>query len=399
MSTPTPNPFANDRVNHVQDFRPDWDVTSLNDRLTEELLGDIRRLKGQEKPDPQQKIRALLSPPGYGKSHLFGRLAHRLQGEALFVFVPQIEDVLRPLPHFLWHLIESLFDKDPGGSSLLERMLAQLCHGAFRAYLDELPADVYDESAALWERWDGDPLVALEVVGGVKELPPFLALAQSVTDAFPRLRADIVRALVLGWSPAGGLARKWLRGEELPERDARLLCLEVEPGPPVQVFQTIASLLGHQVPIVLCCDQLEAVLVNLDKGPTQFSNVLMGLLAVVPNLQIIVSCLEDRWEAFAAKSCILLFPQRTKKSVLELLNKVQAVELVRRRVQGGAGERPDLGPTWPVLEEAIHCYVERNQVGPRGLMQLCCAAYEPLGGRGGRRTGSHSCPINRGRRT
>jgi hypothetical protein len=227
----------------VYDFRPDWDVVSLNGRLTEELLNDISRLKGKEKPDPEQKIRALLSPPGYGKSHLFGRLAHRLQGEALFVFVPQIEDVQRPLSHVLWHVVESLFDKVPGSSSLLERMLARLCHCAFRAYIDKLPADVYDDSAQLWERWEGDPLVALEVVGGVKELPPFMALAQSVADAFPALRSDIVRSLVLGWSPAGALARKWLRGEELPEHDARVLGLEGEPIFPVQVLLTIADYL------------------------------------------------------------------------------------------------------------------------------------------------------------
>src|SRR4051812_21317333 len=226
MSMSTPNPFANDRVNQATEFRPEWDVTSLNDYLTEELLGSINRLKGQEKPDPQQKIRALLSPAGYGKSHLFGRLAHRLQGEALFVFIPQIEDVLRPLPHFLWYLVESLFDSPSGGSSPLERMLARLCHPAFQAYIDKLPAEVYDENAQFWERWEGDPLVALGVVKRVKELPPFQALARSVSAVYPRLRSDIVRALVLGWSPAGGLACKWLRGEDLPEADAHLLDLK-----------------------------------------------------------------------------------------------------------------------------------------------------------------------------
>src|SRR5437016_5630228 len=61
---------------------------------------------------------------------------------------------------------------------------------------------------------------------------------------------------------------------------------------------------------------------------------------------------------------------------LELLNPDQAVELVRRRVQGWAGERPDLGPTWPIQEEAVRRYVGQKQIGPRGLMQLCASAYE-----------------------
>jgi hypothetical protein len=217
----------------------------------------------------------------------------------------------------------------------------------------------------------------VEVVGRVKELPPFQVLAQSVADAFPKLRADIIRGLVLGWSPAGGLARKWLRGEELPEREAHLLGLEAEPPLPVQVFLTIASLLQHQVPMVLCCDQLEALTTNLEQGPKQVSNVLMGLLAAAPNLQIIVSCLEDTWDDLTAgKRVHSSFPQRTKSSELEYLNADQAVELVRRRIQGWPGERADLGPTWPIQEEAIRRYVGQKDIGPRGLMLLCASAYD-----------------------
>ena len=57
-------------------------------------------------------IEVLLAPPGYGKTHLFGRIGHELDEEVLFVFVPAFEDVNREFTA----LFGSLF---PGGEGRL----------------------------------------------------------------------------------------------------------------------------------------------------------------------------------------------------------------------------------------------------------------------------------------
>src|SRR5437868_4411443 len=88
---------------------------------------EIRRLKGRSQPDPGQMIAVMLSPPGYGKTHLFGRIAHQLGNEVFFVFVPGLEERKDPLDHILWYVVEALFRAPEGEHSPLEHALARLC--------------------------------------------------------------------------------------------------------------------------------------------------------------------------------------------------------------------------------------------------------------------------------
>jgi hypothetical protein len=89
MSTPTfDNPFRESRLGSSADYRPEWDVPALNKGITDALAERIRRAKGRSQPDAGQMISVLLSAPGYGKTHLFGRIGHLLAEEIFFVFVP-----------------------------------------------------------------------------------------------------------------------------------------------------------------------------------------------------------------------------------------------------------------------------------------------------------------------
>src|SRR6516162_1673958 len=102
------NPFREFRANSTLDYQPEWDVPSVNEQVSDWLESTIRNLNVRREPDPGLLIPILLSPQGYGKTHLFGRIAHRLGHEALFVFIPQVEDVRKPLDHIRWHTVESL---------------------------------------------------------------------------------------------------------------------------------------------------------------------------------------------------------------------------------------------------------------------------------------------------
>ncbi|MFG0332459.1 MAG: hypothetical protein ACF8TS_03765 [Maioricimonas sp. JB049] len=101
------NPFLHDVVSGPSQYRPEWDVPDLNAAVTESL--EQRLIQLRDNPEAARKIPVLLATPGFGKTHLFGRIAHRLADEVLMVFVPQVEDPARPLDHIRRATVESLF--------------------------------------------------------------------------------------------------------------------------------------------------------------------------------------------------------------------------------------------------------------------------------------------------
>lgn len=82
------NPFDNDIVKNPR--KVERSVKGLNDAIFNSLMGDFRKL--EEGPTPRAiknpKARFVLSPqPGYGKSHLIGRLFRELRGRATLVYL------------------------------------------------------------------------------------------------------------------------------------------------------------------------------------------------------------------------------------------------------------------------------------------------------------------------
>jgi chromosomal replication initiation ATPase DnaA len=72
------NPFLQDRLNHLADYRPEWDVQSLHALAATKIVEAIRRSTAGQGPRSEQKIQVLLGPPGCGKTHLLGRVRHIL---------------------------------------------------------------------------------------------------------------------------------------------------------------------------------------------------------------------------------------------------------------------------------------------------------------------------------
>ena len=372
------NPFEHHRLNDSHDYRLDWDVPTVNRPVSGWLLEQIRGLANQVGVAPQRSIAVLLGPPGYGKTHLFGRVAHALGSQALFVFVPQLleEQLERPLHPIRWHVVESLFEAPaPGQPTRIAQILARLTQSSFDAYMETLPDSLKARHQPLRQRLGEDARTVLEIVSPVGELQPYQRLADSIARAFPALREDIVRAIVLGWSPAATDVRRWLRGEDLADSQRTVLHLPEEPPPPAQVVESVAILLQRAtVPVVISCDQLDVVLKDMMKGPMQLSADLVGLLHVVPNLQIILSCFTDKWPEFL-KHTHKAFPDRVRVFNLDPLSADQSVELVRRRLRGWPEAKPAPNDTWPL---AIDSIVALAQLGPhpRGLLQTCSGAFE-----------------------
>ena len=369
------NLFRTSRLNVSRDFRPDWDVPTLNERASAELVQEIRRLRGRTQPDPGQMISILLSAPGYGKTHLFGRIAHMLGDDVFFVFVEAVPPGKPMLDHIHWYLVESLFDVGPGGRSPIARALARLCQSSLADYFAQLPASLAARHQTLQQRLQGDPAAAFEVIEPVKGLHPFRKLADSLVPLFPQIPAGIVRALAFGWAPEPWPthARRWLRGETLPDDEQECLGLGDDPPAAMDVIRAVPAILGPETPMVICCDQLESVLRDKSAGANarmHFSDAAVNLLQGVP-VAVVVSCLEGEWPGFYNEA-YGAFKMRVRRPeyALEMLTPDQGVELVRRRLAHWEERPAGRDGIWPFDGASIQIHVAKEP-NPRVLIQEC----------------------------
>jgi len=374
------NPFDEDRLNESGDFRPEWDVPALNASTSDWLLALVNDVRESPNVTAARKIAVLLAQAGYGKTHLFGRVADALGGDVLFAFVGPIFEaqLTRPLQHIVWNVVEALFDPPAGGGApWIEQLLARLCRPSFEAYFSRLPDLQRTRHQTLWQRLQTDPLAALEVIKPVSEPAAYRRLAESLAKSFPDLRSEIVRALALGWSPDAADVRRWLRGDDLPEQECARLGLSQDPPEPERVIEAVATLLQRVgVPLVICCDQLEAVLKDPEVGPINLSNGLVGLLHTVPNTLIVLGCLEDAWSVVISNKVHESFFDRVHKpQKLATLAPGQAVDLVRRRLMAWDGNQAR-GGTWPIDSESIVAYANARPRAPRALLQECRNAID-----------------------
>ncbi len=255
-----PNPFREDRLNASEDYRVDWDVLDLNAKVSGWLVDEVRRLVGRDVPDPGQKIAVITGPPGYGKTHLFGRIEHQVGQDVFFVFVPAFEPEKPPLQHIRRHVVAALFRKLGDRPSPLESALARLCRPAFADYFANLPPTLAARHESIRRRLGETPAAVLELLHPIKGLAPFVRLADSLVAVLSS-DAGVVRALALGWAPApwSDTAKRWLQGQDLPEADVQALGLTHEPPTIMDVLKAIPVLFQHQQPMMICCDQIEGV--------------------------------------------------------------------------------------------------------------------------------------------
>jgi DNA segregation ATPase FtsK/SpoIIIE, S-DNA-T family len=369
------NPFAAYRLDGPRDFLPAWDVPSFGQDATHDLLAAIREINDDENSRVARAIHVLLAPPGYGKTHLFGRIARQLDRSVLFVFIPAIEDTRRPLHHIRWWTVEGLF-RSPGAEhpSALAGALAALCQPSFIEYLSALPPSLAAHYKSLRGAVQEDPNAALEIVAGVRELSPFQKLADSLVPRFRDHDANIIRAMALGWSPAAEHARRWLRGESLAEEHAEHLRLPEEPPSSIDVLCAAAELLASHAPVVLCLDQLDVLLAD-DQAPARISIDLMTLLGKIPNLLIILSCLKVEWKSMEQRFN-QAFLGRTRSHELTELAVEQSIDLVRRRLADWPGRRPSTGDCSPFEERSLRAYLDAQPQAPRSLIQECRRKFE-----------------------
>ena len=368
-----PNPFRENKLVTDRDYRPEWDVLELNAKTSAWLVNEVRRLEGRAEPDPGQMIAVMTGPPGYGKTHLFGRIEHQAGSDVFFVFVPAFEPETAPLDHIRRYAVAALFRKVADRPSLLELALARLCRPALADYFADLPPTLAARHDSLRQRLTESPAAVLEVIRSVKNLAPFSLLADSLVPLLPGDSA-ITRALALGWAPApwSDIARRWLQGQELAESSLQEIGLGDKSPTALDVLGAIPALLGHKQPMIVCCDQLEGILQGsqaVDAGSI-LSQSLMDLLHKVP-VQIVLSCFQDKLPELI-KNFLAACRTRVRDPFrLETLKPDQAVRLVASRMASWP-EHPVGKPlTWPFSEADIRQTIVDDAPTPRRLIQDC----------------------------
>jgi DNA segregation ATPase FtsK/SpoIIIE, S-DNA-T family len=389
------NPFADDRLPGASAYSPALDVPSFNQAVSDTLLGVIQRASRTRTVEARRKIYILKAGPGYGKTHLMGRIGYRCEDRALFVFVPQVEEHGSPVKHIHWHLVDSLFRAPPGQPPQLHRLLAHLCHHSFRRYFDFLPHTVKERHKGLRQRLDSDVNVAGEIVAASIEAAPFLLLADSINHRLPMLHLEVLRALVLGWSPWAAEARRWLRGEDLEDEQRATFKLPEEPPTTTRLLQTVAALIHRLgMAVVLCCDQSEALVIRPDAA-VELSNSLVGWLDSIPNVVLTLSCLRDKWGDLRSNA-FSSFGDRVQELEPADLNGPQAVNLVRCRLAHWPDRRPDKSPFWPFREADLLAFASRKPRSPRDMLRACAASMETWIAKQGHLKGDSEAEIDPG---
>lgn len=376
MNSPSlANPFRVDRLNRSDDYRPEWDVPSIHEQVSRRLLELVEIVARSKAPDPNAKIPVLLGTSGYGKTHLFGRLAHQCKDRCFFVFVPQLEERATPSAHVHWNFVQALFGERPGPASPLAHFLARLCQPSFAAYFAGLPPTWAQENQGLGERLARSPEAVLELVSQVKSLEPHFGLGESFATHFPNERSEVLRALALVWSPAASDACRWLRGESLSDARCEELGLPESPPSTTSVLRAIAALLRRLgMVLVVCCDQSE-VYMTARKDFDELTNSFIGWLHDIPSLLVVLSCLKDPWVQFLRDSANSAFPARTEAFDLQAMapmGEAQAIELIRRRLH------PDgaVSEIHPFVPANVAQFVQEMPMAPRVLLQRCAQKYD-----------------------
>lgn len=378
------DPFNTDRLNDVGDYHPEWDVPTLGKAFTAAFSAAVDAVRASPEPSPGRKVHAFLGPAGYGKTHLLGRINHAQKERVYFAFIPalsgidseeELESILR------WRVVESLL-YSADSFAPLRVQLAKLFAPSFAAYFAKLPAGWREKSDDIQTRLKDDPITVLEVFGKVDGLGPYHLLADALRAKLPHCSGSVLRALVLGASPAADDARWWLRGEADQVPEARLVAANLVdrdkrplPSPPlIEILRAVAEVLRlTKTPLVVCFDQLEELFKHDRSGFSALTGHLMSWLQTVPNLLIGIGCLNATWKEMRSAAAFKSFSDRVVDHDLPPLSGHEAVELVRRRVMTWTDSDPKKGDGWPFDLDSVRSYAEKHEPGPRYFIQGECA--------------------------
>lgn len=415
------DPFA-DRV-FREPRQPHASVGGLNDHALGRLLTQFKRLTapapaaapatGQSAPRlrrlSEQALLVVSPQPGYGKSHLIGRLFAALEGRATLIYVAPFQS-----PGLCWQSIllrtvqELTFpDRTEPTDTILGEPATQLdafAHGVLAhlvarliesgkvehvapveaaAWLRERPLESFAlaDPAHPWSHWlrvvfehfHREMEAELRRAGVALHSPGWLRVLFHYAASRPN---DDLRPLCLGW----------LSGETLEPAEAARLGLragEVTAADlPDQINELcwrrlldFCQLAGFYRPFVFCFDQTEAY----GHSPVlarAFGTAVAQLHMSAAHQMTVVTANQQPWEETVARYMENADKDRFTPLPLEGLTRAQGEELVRLRCR-----QEELPPEVTVAFLGDGAWLaerfptERNRLGTRQFLQVCSARW------------------------
>lgn len=383
----TPNPFAESIVTEPR--RIETSIKGLNDEALNRVLSAYKLL--QDQPAMQRHAdRAVLitsTQPGFGKSHLIGRIFQQLEGEATLIYIPPFED-----PDTCW-------------KSLLERVVEEL----------SLPQrDQSDETTQMEYLANGvlSHLVADRLKHQFSEFDMEVEVTKGRIDAFfkqpkyveqlatylhrhgyrPHARAVSWLYLLYGYLDSvekEDYMRKlacldWLHGDRIDEEDAKALGIMSRDNPRSDASSReinelskkrlldILMLGSFYRPFVLCFDQTETYGKYADLSRS-LAIVIQTLVDYGQNSLTLLTANFDPWINMITPNWEDAHKDRIAKPFIELegLSHSQALELIHNRLQNAdvdAGRIEAFINQKAFVEKA---FAETPMIGIRKFLERC----------------------------
>ncbi len=393
-------------------------VGGLNDHALGRLLAQFRRLQTPAAPG-SARLRRLSEPaqlvvspqPGYGKSHLLGRLFSALEGRATLIYVAPFQSPSLCWQSILLRTVQELTfaDRHPTDGHALPpgveppSQLDAFAHGVLAhlvAGLIENGRIHHDDptGAAAWLR--SDPLGAFVLAD--PDHPWSHWLRTVFEECHHDLETELRRAgLTLnspGWlrvlfryaasrpgDDTRALCLAWFSGQALEPAEGSLLGLRTGELTPADLPDQInelcwrrlldfCQLAGFYRPFVFCFDQTEAY--GHTPGLARcFGTVIAQMHLLAAHQMTVVTANQQPWEETVARTMETADKDRFVPLPLEGINRAQAAELVRLRCEQHA-----------VSPEATHAFLdggwltgkfptERNRMGIRQFLQGCSVRW------------------------
>ena len=366
------NPFEDNIV-----FEPreaESAVAGLNDGVLAALQQRFERLETAARPRlarPRPPLLAQLvtsAEPGYGKSHLIGRLFRALNRRATRVYLRPFQDVSSAWRSILLKVVQELHrPEDSERTALRAGELTQLdafAQGVLGHLLAELleagqyPIERSGEQAAALRR---DPVAALGAGTSLPELGQLMRAKFSdglgallceqlqISGAQLHARAASWLKILFGYG-YGSFAQRvtcleWIKGEGVSDEEAGLLGLDPSEVPDgdnsaaarnelaKQRLEDLLSLAGFFRPFLLCFDQTEQITEH-PEACIQFGHVVEELVAHGLNHMLIVTANISPWDKIKKHIDHAQHHRFVAPLQLEGIIHSQAEELARQRLTG-----------------------------------------------------------------
>lgn len=422
------NPFAKRVVERPRGI--DVTVPGLNAKVLRELQKEFASLLQGTPPRAgmrKEEVQLVMSAdPGYGKSHLIGRLFQELQRMATRIYVRPFTDPSNAWSSTLSRLVLEMSlpesggpDALPGGEPTQMDAFAQAVLAQSFLELVRRNPGMRPENGAVLQRMSGVPLESFDLG---KETTPEARWMGALTEDELNQAACLLPALGVHLQP-GSSAEAWLRVLFLYAADRcqvqrRSLCLEwVEAklhrsdvgelglshraGLDDDVDRSgrndeararmldLCALAGLFRPFLICFDQTETYGQRPELARA-FGNLVADLFQEAPNQMTLVTANEDKWKRDIRPHVDDAHLERFGwPRYLEEITPEQSVDLARRRLEScGVGEEEVnrfIDPAWlqrvvppggvsvrRFLEEAAHRFSQltRKGEGPDGLADL-----------------------------